>query len=147
MRAGNNIPGPHEKPDAQDASESIFGLRLPMVYLSNDTHKIFRNCNLLIKGDLKTVQLTDTHNHPSENDVDLAMDKPATYCIRVAGYLDQCWSNRLGGMKINVSSQEGTKIVSTLSGAMIDQAALFGVLKALYDMRLPLLSVECLHIN
>ncbi|MEJ2265036.1 MAG: hypothetical protein P8X95_16445 [Anaerolineales bacterium] len=27
-----------------------------------------------------------------------------------------------------------------LSGALIDQAALFGVLKALYDMRLPLLS-------
>jgi hypothetical protein len=78
---------------------------------------------------------------------DLKIDKPATYCIRVAGYLDESWSDRLGGLKINASSQERKTAVTTLSGLLIDQAALFGVLKALYDMRLPLLSVECLEIN
>jgi hypothetical protein len=50
-------------------------------------------------------------------------------------------------LKINATSQEGKKAVTTLSGPVIDQAALFGVLKALYDMRLPLLSVECLDAN
>lgn len=89
----------------------------------------------------------DTPINPPQKDIQLTVDKPATYCIRVVGYLDQSWSNRLGGMTITVSSGADKKKVSTLSGAMIDQAALFGVLKALYDMRLPLLSVECLQTN
>ena len=78
---------------------------------------------------------------------DLAVDKPATYCIRVIGYLDENWSTRLGGLQISQSDREGRTPVTTLTGSIIDQAALFGVLKALYDMRLPLLSVECLKIN
>ena len=77
----------------------------------------------------------------------LKVDQPATYSIRVAGYLDETWSTRLGGLTISVSDPGENTKVTTLSGYMIDQAALFGVLKALYDMRLPLLSVECLEIN
>lgn len=82
-----------------------------------------------------------------QNDRDLKIDKPATYCIQVVGHLDENWSERLGGLKIITSSQQGIKAVTTLSGQIIDQAALFGVLKALYDMRLPLLSVECLEVT
>lgn len=78
-----------------------------------------------------------------QNKGDLTVDKPATYRIQVAGYLDESWSARLGGLEIRVSDQKGKTAVSTLSGRIIDQAALFGVLKALYDMRMPLLSVEC----
>ena len=77
----------------------------------------------------------------------LKIDQPAIYSIQVAGYLDENWSNRLGGLKISCASQDENTLVTTLSGALIDQAALFGVLKALYDMRLPLLSVECLDLN
>jgi len=76
----------------------------------------------------------------------LTVDQPATYRIQVVGYLDQNWSPRLGGLEINPSEKEGKQSVTTLSGPLIDQAALFGVLKALYDMRLPLLSVQCLEI-
>jgi hypothetical protein len=35
-------------------------------------------------------------------------------------------------------------VITSLQGTLIDQAALFGVLMALYDSRLPLLSVEFL---
>ena len=35
-------------------------------------------------------------------------------------------------------------MMTTLQGDLVDEAALFGVLKSLYDMRLPLVSVECL---
>jgi len=89
----------------------------------------------------------DSENHFSRNGYELTVDKPATYCIRVVGYLDENWSVRLGGLKINPSTQEGKAAITSLSGPIIDQAALFGVLKALYDMRLPLLSVECLEVN
>ena len=76
----------------------------------------------------------------------LKIYQPATYRIQVAGYLDAHWSNRLGGLEISNTSQDENTLVTTLSGALIDQAALFGVLKALYDMRLPLLSVECVEV-
>ena len=89
----------------------------------------------------------ETHNKSSQNGFELTVDKPARYCIRVAGYLDENWSTRLGGLKINSSGQVGKTAVTSLSGPIIDQAALFGVLKALYDMRLPLVSVECLEVN
>ena len=77
----------------------------------------------------------------------LKIDQSATYSIQVAGYLDESWSNRLGGLKISVSDPDENTLITTLSGALIDQAALFGVLKALYDMRLPLLSVECVEVR
>ena len=89
----------------------------------------------------------DNENHFSRDEYKLTVDNTATYCIQVVGYLDENWSVRLGGLKINSSSQKGKRAITTLSGSLTDQAALFGVLKALYDMRLPLLSVECLEVN
>lgn len=77
----------------------------------------------------------------------LKIDQSATYSIEVAGYLDENWSNRLGGLNIRISDPGENTLMTTLSGSLIDQAALFGVLKALYDMHLPLLSVECLETN
>ena len=68
---------------------------------------------------------------------------PATYQIRVQGVLTQDWSDRLGGMAINAAGQDSEAPVTTLSGRLLDQAALCGILNTLYDMRLPLLSVEC----
>lgn len=73
-------------------------------------------------------------------------DTPARYSIRVLGTLDRSWSDRLGGMEIqNFESGESGEIpVTTLAGLLIDQAALLGVINALYDMHYPLLSLEYL---
>ena len=68
---------------------------------------------------------------------------PATYQIRVQGVLTQDWSDRLGGMAINAAGQDSEAPVTTLSGRLLDQAALFGVLNTLYELHLPLLLVEC----
>jgi hypothetical protein len=46
-------------------------------------------------------------------------------------------------MAINAAGQDSEAPVTTLSGRLLDQAALCGILNTLYDMRLPLLSVEC----
>lgn len=82
-----------------------------------------------------------------QDEYELKVDKPARYRICVAGYLDERWSEHLGGVKIVSSSEDEKTAVTTLSGTIIDQAALFGVLKALYNMHLPLLSVECLDVT
>jgi hypothetical protein len=71
------------------------------------------------------------------------LDTPATYRIRVRGYLDSSWSDRLGGLTITPTGQDDEPVETTLYGQVVDQAALAGVLCALYDLHLPLLSVEC----
>ena len=80
----------------------------------------------------------------STNQVMFRNDEPAVYSIRVAGILDESWSGRLGGMSIANSTETYQTQTTTLSGLLMDQAALFGVLNALYNMHLPVLSVECM---
>lgn len=72
----------------------------------------------------------------------LAFDRPATYRVRVQGYLDDRWSDRLGGMEITASRQAHETAETVLVGWLPDQAALCGVLNALYNLHLALLSVE-----
>jgi len=69
---------------------------------------------------------------------------PAVYKISVLGFLDENMSDRLGGLTILNTDFDSPTVapVVTLSGKLSDQAALFGVLNALYNMRMPLLSVE-----
>ena len=73
----------------------------------------------------------------------LTLGKPASYCIEVQGCLDETWSDRLAGMRIRTSCRGDTE-VTTLSGQVRDQAELLGVLNSLYELHLPLLSLEIL---
>lgn len=70
------------------------------------------------------------------------IETPATYRIRVQGHIDPVWSELIGDMSITTDSTTGKNPVTSLVGHLVDQAALSGVLKALYDQRVPILSVE-----
>lgn len=70
---------------------------------------------------------------------------PATYRICVQGKLAAGWSERLGGLRITTHRLEDQKPVTTLVGVMRDQAELIGILNSLYDLHLPLLSVQILR--
>lgn len=72
----------------------------------------------------------------------LTLDRPATYQITVPGELDESWSDWAGGMSITVQSQGEAPPVTTLTG-VVDQAALQGLLRRLYSLGLPLISVLC----
>ena len=73
-------------------------------------------------------------------------DQPGIYAIHIAGRVDKSWSDRLGGMSVTYLESEGQNndLVSILDGSLPDQAALFGVLNALYNARYPLLLVSYL---
>jgi hypothetical protein len=71
----------------------------------------------------------------------LTIDAPLECTIRAAGTLDPRWSERLGGLRVRAAGRGFP--VTELSGRLLDQAALFGVLATLYDLGLPLLSVDC----
>jgi hypothetical protein len=77
----------------------------------------------------------------------LIFDSPATYRIRVLGTLAPYWSERLGGMAITHAANANGFAVATLTGRLVDQAALAGVLNTLYGLCLPLLTVECLVVH
>lgn len=74
----------------------------------------------------------------------LSLAQPAIYCIKVQGYLGSDWADWFDGLKISPEIvQEGLSI-TTLTGKVIDQAALHGLLSKLYGLGLPLLEVKYL---
>lgn len=70
------------------------------------------------------------------------VDGPTTYQIRVQGRLDESWSNWLAGMAIAPEGGGDGSEVTTITGPIVDQAALHGVLNRIRDLNLPLLSVQ-----
>ena len=64
-------------------------------------------------------------------------DEPGWYEIRFQGRLDDKWVDWFDGLALD-PQPEG---VTLLSGPVIDQAALHGVLARLRDLGLPLVSV------
>ena len=64
-------------------------------------------------------------------------DTQMLYKIRVAGNLDQTWSDWFDGFDLTCKQGE-----TILMGSVIDQAALFGVLAKINLLNLPLLLVQ-----
>ena len=71
----------------------------------------------------------------------LTLDRPATYQIKVPGELDESWADWAGGMTITVESEGDDPPITTLTGT-VDQAALQSLLRRLYSLGLPLISVN-----
>lgn len=71
-------------------------------------------------------------------------DSPGAYRIRVEGHIDEKMFDLLGGMVITRAFTLDKQPMTILVGQLNDQAALAGVLNELYEMHLPLLTVESL---
>jgi hypothetical protein len=72
---------------------------------------------------------------------------PASYRIKVKGFISNDWCERLDGMSISRQTLDNGERVTTLEGELMDQAALAGVLNSVYELHLPILSVECLDVD
>ena len=67
-----------------------------------------------------------------------AHPEPEPYEIRVRGHLDARWADQFEPMSFTYAS-DGTTI---LAGPVVDQAALYGLLRKVRDLGLPLLAVN-----
>ena len=76
----------------------------------------------------------------------LTLDRPATYQIKVPGHLDESWTEWNDRMTVTIESEDDRPPITTLTGTF-DQAALQGLLRRLYSLGLPLISVICVDCD
>jgi hypothetical protein len=76
----------------------------------------------------------------------LSLDSTATYQILVQGYLGEHWSDWFDGMTIEPKVDTQGTSITRLTGTVIDQAALHGILRKLYDLGMPLLSINIVEL-
>lgn len=77
-----------------------------------------------------------------DRNMDRDMDVPATYRIAVQGQLDADWADSFDGMLLTCERSGSDRPVTVLTGVVVDQAALHGLLRTLYGLGLPLLAVS-----
>jgi len=63
--------------------------------------------------------------------------EPGLYEIRIKGHLEERWAGWFGGLSITLEDNGDTR----LTGRVVDQAALHGLLRKVRDLGMPLLSV------
>jgi hypothetical protein len=76
--------------------------------------------------------MSETHESPQ------AQDGSGRYEICIRGHLDARWAEWFDGLSVT-HERDGTTV---LSGTVVDQAALYGVLRKVRDLGLPLVSVR-----
>jgi len=64
--------------------------------------------------------------------------QPMIYQIRIEGHLDVQWTNWFSGLSVSLEENGDT----LLTGPVIDQSSLFGLLKKVRDLGLPLVSLN-----
>ncbi len=64
--------------------------------------------------------------------------QPMVYQIRIKGHLGREWTDWFGSLTLTLEDNGET----LLTGPVVDQAALHGVLKKVRDLGMPLLSVN-----
>ena len=69
-------------------------------------------------------------------------DGSAMCRITVKGLIDEFYSECLGDMHIGTQRYKGGSVVTILHGTVRDQAELLGILTGIYEVHLPILSVE-----
>jgi hypothetical protein len=75
--------------------------------------------------------MSDTHPATADD------DEPKFYEIRLQGHLDSRWAERFEGMVLTLEENGDT----VLTGRVVDQAALHGLLRKVRDLALPLIAV------
>jgi hypothetical protein len=77
------------------------------------------------------------------NEINSEIDpgQPTVYQIRIKGHLGRQWTDWFGGLTITLEDNGET----LLTGPVVDQAALHGLLRKVRDLAMPLISVICVR--
>ena len=83
-------------------------------------------------GDNRDNVMANEHNPKTDP------SEPMVYQIRVTGHLGRQWTDWFGGLTLTLEDNGDT----LLTGPVVDQAALHGLLRKVRDLGMPLLSVN-----
>jgi hypothetical protein len=72
---------------------------------------------------------------------DIGPGQPMAYQIRIKGHLGHQWTDWFGGLAITLADNGDT----LLTGPVVDQAALHGLLRTVRDLGIPLVSVRSIQ--
>jgi hypothetical protein len=75
---------------------------------------------------------------PNKPDTKLDPEQLSFYQIRIKGHLDRQWTDWFGGLVITLDGEGNT----LLTGPVVDQSALYGLVKKIRDLGMPLISVN-----
>jgi hypothetical protein len=75
---------------------------------------------------------------PNDNGADMGPGQPLAYQIRIKGHLGRQWTDWFSGLAITLEDNGDT----LLTGLIVDQAALHGLLRKVRDLGMPLISVS-----
>ena len=67
---------------------------------------------------------------------------PTTYKIEIEGELNEIWVDAFEGKKITTRKREDQSVVTCLTGPVLDQCELMGILNGLFELHLPILTVK-----
>ena len=91
----------------------------------------------------QTVLTGHNRDRVMSNEINSESDpgQPLDYQIRIKGHLGREWTDWFGGLTLTLEDNGET----LLTGPVVDQAALHGLLRKVRDLGVPLLSVSCVE--
>jgi hypothetical protein len=81
---------------------------------------------------------SELHNRSKPEHPEPALDRPMSYQIRLRDQIDAGWTDWFEGLTVTQAENGDT----LLTGLIVDQAALHGLLKKVRDLGMPLVSVN-----
>ena len=75
---------------------------------------------------------------PNKTNSQTGPSRPVIYQVRIKGHLGPQWADWFGGLTITLEDNGNT----LLTGPVVDQAALHGLLRKVRDLGLPLISIS-----
>jgi len=78
------------------------------------------------------------------NQMNFSLDEPIIYQIQIAGQLSETWTDWVDNLDCQFENHPSGFTITILTGCF-DQAGLMGLLRRLYSLGFPLISVNCRH--
>jgi hypothetical protein len=72
-------------------------------------------------------------------------EQPMEYRVKTQGLIDESWSDGFSGLRITVEDGEDDQPITTLSGAIADEATLRGIVTRIWDLKLTIRSLTRLQ--
>ena len=92
--------------------------------------------------------MTNKRKHPVESDQQASQTRNGIYEIKIKGLLDEHWKSWFEGMILRfVTSGEPAQEYILITGPIIDQPALHGLLAKIRDLNLILISIRKISLD